>query len=86
MSVYIFAFIIMVLVIAGMAIGVIMGREPLKGSCGGIQKLGLKGKCEICGGDMEICESEKQKNLDKKLAARKAVQDLAYDASKPRRN
>ena len=86
MNMFLITFAVMALVIAGMAIGVIMGKEPLKGSCGGIQKLGLKGKCEICGDDPQICEDEKQKDLDRKLAARQAVKDLAYDATSPSKN
>ena len=32
-----------------MSIGVIFSNKPIKGSCGGLQSLGLKGKCDICG-------------------------------------
>lgn len=41
---------------AAMAIGVMLGRQPIKGSCGGMSALGLKGDCEICGGDRTKCE------------------------------
>jgi hypothetical protein len=44
------------LVIAGMAIGVIMGRQPIKGSCGGMGALGIDTACEICGGDPRRCD------------------------------
>lgn len=40
------ALLTFLLVGAGMAVGVIMGRPPLKGSCGG---LGNDGKCGLCG-------------------------------------
>ena len=46
------------LVIAGMAIGVIMGRQPIKGSCGGMGALGIDTSCEICGGDPQRCDEE----------------------------
>lgn len=39
-------FVVVVLTIAMMSVGVIAGRKPIKGSCGG-----LNGKsCEICTG------------------------------------
>jgi hypothetical protein len=40
------SFAILLLVIAGMSIGVLNGRKPLSGSCGG---LGNGGGCSICG-------------------------------------
>lgn len=43
--------------IAIMAIGVMMGRRPISGSCGGIGRInGDEGECAICGGDPERCE------------------------------
>ena len=32
-----------VLLVAGMAIGVMRGRAPISGSCGGLNKIGLDG-------------------------------------------
>ena len=34
-------FLVMLLVVFGMSIGVIMGRKPIAGSCGGIANLGI---------------------------------------------
>ena len=39
-----FSFLIMLAVVAGMSIGVINGRRPIKGSCGGLNG----GRCELC--------------------------------------
>lgn len=36
MHTILFAFFILLLAIAGLAIGVIFGRAPIKGSCGGL--------------------------------------------------
>jgi uncharacterized protein len=40
---------------AAMAIGVLMGRAPIKGSCGGLGAVGIKENCEFCGGRPEDC-------------------------------
>jgi hypothetical protein len=41
------SFLIVVLAVAGMSIGVIAGRAPIKGSCGGVGSAG----CELCSGN-----------------------------------
>lgn len=43
----ILAFFIIALVIAAMSVGVMAGRKPIKGSCGGLNG----GGCELCSGD-----------------------------------
>ena len=48
----------MAVIMIGMAIGVMMGRKPISGSCGGIGALGIDQSCEICGGDPNRCEVE----------------------------
>lgn len=52
------SFVILLMVVAGMAIGVIKGRAPIAGTCGGLNNIGIDGACEICGGNPEKCESE----------------------------
>jgi len=42
-----FSFLVMLAVIAGMSIGVIYGRKPIKGSCGGVNG----SRCELCSGN-----------------------------------
>ena len=46
------------LLITGMAVGVLLGRKPISGSCGGVgAALGEKDySCDICGGDIKKCE------------------------------
>jgi hypothetical protein len=46
---------ILMLLTAGMSIGVLMGRKPIAGSCGGMAALGMEVECEICGGDTTRC-------------------------------
>lgn len=67
------AFFVLILVIAGMAVGVIMGRKPLKGSCGGVgAALGeVDYECDICGGDPNKCDEQQ---------GTESV-DLSYDAT-----
>ncbi len=43
------AMIIFPLVVIGMAIGVIVMRKPISGSCGGLNNLTGSDKCEVCG-------------------------------------
>ena len=56
------AIVVIMLLFAGMAVGVIFSNKPIKGSCGGLNALGMKEGCEICGGDDSKCETtQKQK-------------------------
>lgn len=56
MATILLAIFLMLLLFAAMAIGLMFGRDPIKGSCGGMSALGLKENCEICGGDRAKCE------------------------------
>ena len=50
------AFVVMLTVIAGMAIGVMNGRRPISGSCGGLNG----GRCELCSGKGDCKREAKQ--------------------------
>ena len=41
------------------------GREPLKGSCGGLAAVGIDGRCEICGEDPNSCDESKELSVEK---------------------
>ncbi len=43
----ILSFVLILVVVAAMSIGVIAGRAPIKGSCGGLNG----GRCELCSGE-----------------------------------
>ncbi|MEL0048773.1 MAG: (Na+)-NQR maturation NqrM [Gammaproteobacteria bacterium] len=56
METIIVAFFVMLALTAAMAVGVIFGRQPIAGSCGGMKALGMEMECEVCGGDPQNCE------------------------------
>jgi hypothetical protein len=61
----ILSIVIFGLLITGMAIGVLLGRKPISGSCGGVgAALGEKDySCDICGGDIKKCEDNNSQSL-----------------------
>lgn len=59
MTTAVFAFVLMLIVIAAMAVGVIFGRRPITGSCGGIGQFGISAECDICGGNPQRCEENR---------------------------
>ncbi|GGK68957.1 (Na+)-NQR maturation NqrM [Amphritea balenae] len=74
MTTLVLSFVVLGLVITGMAIGVIMGRKPIAGSCGGLANVGIEGKCSICGDDPQKCDDEQEKQKKKAEIA-----DMAYE-------
>ncbi|PVY75444.1 hypothetical protein C8D92_107167 [Tamilnaduibacter salinus] len=76
MSTFLLALGLVAFLLLGMSIGVIMGRKPISGSCGGMSALGMDTACDVCGGDQKKCEKEN--------AGHGGADDepLAYDATK----
>jgi hypothetical protein len=66
---FVLTFLIMGLIMAGMAVGAMAGRGPLKGSCGGLSAVGIEGRCEICGDDPQRCEEQKRPEAGQKARA-----------------
>jgi uncharacterized protein len=58
MTLFIITVLVFCLVMAAMAVGVMNGRAPIKGSCGGIGALGVDTACEICGGNRQRCDEQ----------------------------
>jgi hypothetical protein len=55
------SFFVILLVIAGMSVGVMNGRRAISGSCGGLNN----GKCELCSGNGNCKDKDrKEKNND----------------------
>ena len=78
MMIMLLAFVFMLLVVAAMAVGVLMGRKPIAGSCGGLSAIGMKSACDVCGGDDEACEKENQK---KRAVVDEKENNLTYNAA-----
>ena len=55
---FLLTFVFLVAIVALMAIGVMRGRPPISGSCGGLNNLGVDGACEICGGNPARCDQQ----------------------------
>jgi hypothetical protein len=55
MMILLLSFLVIGLAVAGLAAGVIMGRKPLQGSCGGLNNFTEGKDCELCGGHREKC-------------------------------
>ncbi len=77
MQTFILTLVVLLLFVIAMSVGVIMGRKPLKGSCGGVgAALGEEDyTCDLCGGDPNKCDEEQMKRLP-------PPSSLSYDASK----
>ncbi|MCI5105863.1 MAG: (Na+)-NQR maturation NqrM [Pseudomonadales bacterium] len=56
MTTLIVTFVVLAVIFALMSVGVLMGRKPVQGSCGGLNKVDGLGDCEICGGDRNKCD------------------------------
>ena len=62
MNEWLVSLVIFLLVMAAMAVGVLAGRKPIQGTCGGLSRIGLGGSCEICGKDPADCEKRRKES------------------------
>ena len=62
MSLVLVSFLALLIFVGLMAIGVLLGRKPIAGSCGGVgAALGEKDyTCPLCGGDENKCTEVKR--------------------------
>ncbi len=72
METMILTFAVLLLTITAMSVGVLLGRKPIAGSCGGMSALGMDTVCDICGGDPNKCDEQTQ---------RRQAGDLAYEVT-----
>lgn len=57
MTIYLITFLVFLLVIAGMAIGYIIKRKTISGSCGGLDSIGIDKECDC----PEPCDARKKR-------------------------
>ena len=48
-------FLVLLLIITAMSVGVLFGKKPITGSCGGLANLEPGRECELCGGNPSKC-------------------------------
>ncbi|MGF2735227.1 (Na+)-NQR maturation NqrM [Marinobacter sp. DUT-1] len=77
MGTFLLVLFIVIVLVAAMSIGVMFGRKPISGTCGGIGALGISSSCDICGGNTQKCKEENER-LESEA---KGADDLAYDAT-----
>lgn len=66
-----FTVLIVLALFAAMAVGVLFGRAPIKGSCGGLGAVGIKENCDFCGGRREECPKAKARAAAQAAAAQR---------------
>lgn len=66
------------ILVAAMSIGVIFGRKPISGSCGGAASQ-VDGSCAVCGRSSGTCETDEED--EEELGSPVKSADLAYNAA-----
>ncbi len=56
MMMFLASILIIGIALAGMAVGVMAGRPAIKGSCGGLNRIGIDQACGCSKKDKEICK------------------------------
>ncbi len=59
MTTFFITFIVMGIALIGMAVGVIAGRPAIKGSCGGLNNVGIDSNCACSKQEREKCKNKK---------------------------
>ncbi|MFM7783119.1 MAG: (Na+)-NQR maturation NqrM [Gammaproteobacteria bacterium] len=67
--------LVLLLVFAALAIGLIAGRGPIKGSCGGIAAM-TREDCPICGGNPAKCDSADPAGLAEDVSRRPSAPEI----------
>ena len=86
LSTFFLALGLVLLLIAGMSIGVIFGRKPISGSCGGVGNQiggGSGAGCSVCGRESGTCDDDDGESVSDRAGT---TAPLAYNADSPRRD
>lgn len=67
MTIFLVSLIALILMIVLMSVGVLMGKEPLKGTCGGLNRVMGDRDCPVCGGDTQKCDTNNTKDMPSPL-------------------
>lgn len=65
MAIFLVTFVVMAVAVVGMAVGVIFGRSPIAGSCGGLNAVDDSGACLSCS---RPCKSREQAKLRARMS------------------
>lgn len=66
LKIFLFAFILFLLAFFGMALGYIVKRKSIQGSCGGLGSIGIEKECDC----PEPCDARKKKNGERSCSPR----------------
>lgn len=69
-----FTFAVLCLVMLALAIGVLAGRKPIQGSCGGLSAA-TRADCPVCGGDATRCDAPAGRGVQQVPASSEASRD-----------
>lgn len=65
MTTFLIAFLVIGVALLGMAIGVIAGRPAIKGSCGGLNQVGLaSGDCACSEQKRKVCPNKNNREVN----------------------
>lgn len=70
MTEFFLIFLVFIIVMLVMAVGVIFGRKPISGSCGGLGAVGVERACgckDVCKNEGEIVQKDNQENSTKPM-------------------
>jgi len=56
---FLLALLFLITIVAAMSVGVMGGRAPITGTCGGLNNLSVDAECEICGGNPGRCQASR---------------------------